>query len=42
MEPCGTPLSISMGSDVHPPHITLCVRFERKEDIQLSVAPLIP
>ena len=39
MEPCGTPPSISMETDLHPPHATLCVRLERKE---LSVAPCIP
>ena len=41
-EPCGTPDVISVVSDRAPLTETSCLRFDRKDVIQLCVLPLIP
>ena len=41
-EPCGTPDVTSVMSDKAPLTETSCLRFDRKEVIQLCVLPVIP
>ena len=41
-EPCGTPDVTSVMSDRAPLIETRCLRFDRKDEIQLCVLPVIP